>query len=240
MTAQRLNGKTAIVTGGARGIGAAIVSRFVAEGASVCVLDRNAGAPPPNVVVMDADVADLNAHPKLVAKVIERFARLDILVNNAGMQIRRSFLDASPADWDRVFDVNLKGAYFLAQRAAQHMEPGACMINISSIHDVRPPRGNSMYAISKAGVQMMTRCLALELSEKGIRVNAIAPGAIATDINRDVLSDDQFRERLEQRIPSKRIGVPDDISGAAVFLASEDSGYMTGATLYIDGGLLLN
>ena len=241
----KLQGKVAIVTGGARGIGSAIVQRFLEEGASVYVADPSPGETLQSSQYADrvtwspVDIADPASHDALLAPVLARFERVDILVNNAGIQIREPILQAQPDHWDRIFSVNLKGPFFLTQRVARHMPAGGSIINVSSIHDDRPARGNAMYSISKGGMRMMTRCQALEFADQGIRVNAIAPGAVATDINRDVLANPAFRHALEQRIPLKRIGAPEDIAGVAVFLASSDSSYMTGATLYVDGGLIL-
>jgi glucose 1-dehydrogenase len=246
----RLAGKVAIVTGGARGIGRAIVARFACEGASVAIVDcsapadldelmRSCAATGRDALWIEADVGNPSAHDLILQGTIERYGRLDVLVNNAGMQIREPFLDARVESWDRVFDVNLKGPYFLSQRAAYAMMPGGGIINVASIHDETPHRGNSIYCLTKAAMKMVTKSLALELAERRIRVNSISPGAIATNINQDVLSNEEIRRRLIAEIPLARIGVPEDIAGAAVFLASGESDYITGSTLYVDGGLLL-
>jgi glucose 1-dehydrogenase len=246
----RLENKAAIVTGGARGIGAAIVRQFAQEGASVTIVDCSA---PPNLDALmqncaesgrpplwiESDIASPEVHEPIVRRTIERFGKLDILVNNAGIQIRESFLEARPETWDRIFGVNLKGSYFLAQRAALAMPHGGKIINIASVHDETPHRNNSIYCLTKAAMKMLTKSLALELSERRIHVNSISPGVIATDINRDVLADEEFRRRLAAQVPLRRIGVPEDIAGAAVYLASAESDYVTGSTLYVDGGLLL-
>jgi len=238
----RLEGKVAIVTGGSGGIGAAIVSRFVREGASVTIVDTSepsnradAGTP-----WIEADIANPDVYGLIVRECLDRYGKLDVLVNNAGIQIREPFLEAKVESWNRIFAVNLKAPYFLAQRAALAMEKGGTIINIASVHDETPHRHNSIYCLTKAAMRMLTKSLALELAERGIRVNSISPGAIATNINRDVLSDEDSRRRLMAQIPLARIGVPEDIAGAAVFLASAESSYVTGATLYIDGGLLLH
>jgi glucose 1-dehydrogenase len=246
----RLEGKTAIVTGGARGIGCAIVTRFACEGASVVIVDssapsnleelmRNCAESGRPALWIEADIGNPDGHELILQRTLERYGRLDVLVNNAGVQIRESFLDAQVETWDRVLAVNLKGPYFLSQRAAFVMKPGGGIINIASIHDEAPHRGNSIYCLSKAAMKMLTKSLALELAERRIRVNSISPGAIETNINKDVLSNEEFRERLVAEIPLARIGVPEDIAGAAVFLASAESDYVTGSTLYVDGGLLL-
>jgi glucose 1-dehydrogenase len=246
----KLEERVAIVTGGARGIGAAIARRFLREGAAVAVVDCSApanvgqllgdcGRCRPEPLWIEADVADTDTHEQIVRRTLERFGKLHILVNNAGIQIREPFLAARLESWDRIFGVNLKGPYFLSQRAALNMDQGGRIINIASVHDETPHRNNSIYCLTKAAMKMLTKNLALELAERHINVNSISPGAIGTDINRDVLSDEEFRRQLAANIPLGRIGVPDDIAGAAVYLACPDSDYVTGSTLYVDGGLLL-
>ena len=167
---------------------------------------------------------------------------MDILVNNAGIEFHESVLDASAETWQRTIDVNLRGAYFLSCKAASLMSSGSkggSIINISSVHDVEPLRNRAIYSISKGGLMMLTKSLALELAVHNIRVNAISPGAILTDMNRARLSNSAKRDRLLARIPLQRIGEPEEIGGAAVFLASAESSYVTGTTIYVDGGLLL-
>lgn len=239
----KLQGKVAIVTGGSGGIGAAIVRRFAREGAAVVIADYSVPSFAEKHQVepfwIQADVADCARHEQIVNCAVERFGKLDILVNNAGVQVREEFLKANIESWDRIFGVNLKGPYFLSQRAALKMGRGGRIINIASIHDETPHRNNSIYCLTKAGMKMLTKSLALELADCCINVNSISPGAIATDINRDVLSDEEFRRHLASEIPLGRIGIPDDITGAAVYLASGESDYVTGSTFYVDGGLLL-
>jgi glucose 1-dehydrogenase len=248
----RLSGRVAIVTGANRGIGRALAQGFAREGAAVVVNH------PPSVgsaedvvreirdqggraVAARADVSDLADHHGLVAAALDQFGRLDILVNNAGIQVKEPFLTTSPDAWDATISVNLRGAYFLSQRAAAAMIRfgGGRIINVSSIHDSVPLSGRSAYAISKAGMAMLTKALALELAEHKINVNAIAPGAVLTDMNRAPLSDPEVRARLLDKIPLGALGQVDDIVGAGVFLAAPESGYVTGATIYVDGGLLL-
>lgn len=248
----RLKERVAIVTGAGRGIGAAIAKGLAAEGAAVIVnYSRSAGAA--DAVVREirasggraaplcADVSDLTSHGRLIAAAFDQFGRLDILVNNAGIEFREPFLEAKPENWDLTFGVNLKGAYFLSQQAAREMRRigGGKILNVSSIHDDVPIRNLSIYSITKGGMKMLTKSLAFELAEHHINVNSLSPGAILTDINREALSDEAYRARVVEKIPWRRIGDPSDVVGAAVFLCSTESDYVTGATLYVDGGILL-
>ncbi len=265
----RLNGSVAIVTGGARGIGQAIALGLAREGASVVVNDLPehgsaagaagagaAGAPgaagAANVarricesggqaMALTADVRDPTERDRLVSTAVERFGRLDVLVNNAGVQIREPFLQTRPETWAQTLAVNLTAPYFLSQKAALAMmqSGGGRIINISSVHDHHPLRDRSAYAISKGGMAMLTKALAFELAEHRINVNAIAPGAILTDMNRESLAVPENRRRCMEKIALQRLGGAEDLVGAAVFLASSDSAYVTGATLYVDGGMLL-
>jgi glucose 1-dehydrogenase len=247
----RLPNKTAIVTGAARGIGKAIAQGFAHEGASVIVADilgeqaeqtaveiRAAGG---NARAVTVDLADLNTHETLVNTACERFGRLDILVNNAAIEPRALFLDATLEDWEQTINVNLRAPYFLSQRAAHAMlkTGGGKIINLASTHEIRPLRNISIYSISKGGLMMLTKALALELAEHRINVNAIAPGAILTELNRAVLADETYHAKVAAKIPQGRIGTTADLVGAAIFLASDEAQYITGTTIYVDGGLLL-
>jgi glucose 1-dehydrogenase len=248
----RLQDRVAIVTGAGRGIGSSIAKGLAGEGAAVVVNYsrsatgaevvaagiRTAGG---RAVAVEADVSDLATHGRLVSAALENFGRLDILVNNAGIEFREPFLEATPESWDMTFGVNLKGAYFLSQKVAQAMLTfgGGKILNVSSIHDEAPIRNLSIYTITKGGMKLMTKSLALELATHRINVNALSPGAILTDINREALSDPEYRARVIETIPWKRIGDAADLVGAAVFLCSSESDYVTGTTLYVDGGILL-
>jgi glucose 1-dehydrogenase len=249
----RLKDRVAIVTGGGRGIGQAISLGLAREGAAVVVnYCRSAGLAEEVVnrirtsggraVAIQADVQELGEHDRLVSSALEHFGSLNILVNNAGIEIHEPFLKASVECWDRTLAVNLRGPYFLSQKAAEAMIRfgGGKIINISSVHDVVPLRNRAIYSITKGGMMMMTKSLALELGEHRINVNSISPGAILTDMNRKSLSEPGNLARVLNKIPWKRIGEAEDIVGAAVFLSSSESDYVTGSTLYADGGMLLS
>jgi|SRR5271157_807904 len=248
----RLKDKVVIVTGAGRGIGRAIAIGYAREGARVIVnysrsreaaedavsAIRAAGG---QAIAAKADVACLEDHQPLIGRALAEFGALDILVNNAGIEYTQPVLESKPETWDETMAVNLKGAYFLACAAARVMvqSGGGKIVNISSVHDVEPLRNRAIYSIGKGGMTMMVKSLALELAAHNIRVNAISPGAILTDMNRKHLTEPARRERLLGQIPLQRIGEPEDIVGAAVFLASPESDYVTGTTIYVDGGLLL-
>ncbi len=247
----RLKGKVAIVTGGGRGIGRGIAVRLAKEGATV-IVNYNTSANEAAQVVAEigqaggraiaykADIGDLGSHAGLLA-VCEQFGEIDILVNNAGLEILENVFETTSAAWDKTHDVNLKGCYFLSCRAAKAMKGrGGKIICISSVHDVQPLRRRGSYSSSKGGLLMMMKSLALELAEFGINVNSVSPGAILTDMNRASLEDPEGKKRMLARIPAGRIGNPEDVASAVVFLASSDADYIHGTTIYVDGGLLLS
>ncbi len=248
----RLAGKVAVVTGAGRGIGRAIAIGYAREGAAVVVnYSRSREAAEAAVreiqtaggraLAIHADVAKLDQHGVLIEQTLQAFGAVDILVNNAGVEYNEPVLDSRVETWEDTVAVNLKGAYFLAVQAARAMREsgGGKILNISSVHDVEPLRNRAVYSITKGGMLMMVKSLALELAEHNIQVNGISPGAILTDMNRAHLTEPARRDRLLGQIPMKRIGDPEDIIGAAVFLASAESNYVTGTTIYVDGGLLL-
>ncbi len=246
----RLKDKVAVVTGSSRSIGRAIALGYAREGAKVVINYRSdQGAANSAVseieeigseaIAVQADTSSSSDVAELMAAATERFGRIDILVNNAGILIRTPFLEIEESEWDRILEVNLKGFFLCSQAAAKQMvQPGegGVIINMSSAGDTLAGRDLTHYCVAKGGVRMLTRQLASELAPHGIRANAIAPGLIETDLNRADLSDQEFRNYRLSMIPLGIIGVPEDIVGAAVFLASDESRMATGTTIYLDAG----
>src|SRR4051812_41559944 len=247
-----LDGKAAIMTGGARGIGLAVAERFVAEGASVIIGDRedDAGAAAARRLgakcrFVHADVGEAADTAKLVTQACAAFGAVDILVNNAGIIHGADFLDLAEADFDRVLRVNLKGTFLVGQAAARQMveqvkagRPPGAIINMSSINAVVAIGNQVPYCVSKGGIDQLTKVMALSLAPYGIRVNAIGPGSIMTDILKSVATDKEAKRRLLSRTPLGRIGEAAEIAAIAAFLASDDASYITGETIYADGGRL--
>ena len=250
----RLSGKTAIITGAAQGIGYAIAHRFLSEGAKVVIADINDEKGElaqeelsrlGEILFVHADVGErLDVH-NLVAATIDAFGEIDILVNNAGIVIGGDFLDISEDEFDKVMRVNLKGTFLCSQAVAKHMvkrvendEPAGCIINMSSTNAKLAIPTQIPYTISKGGVRQLTNVLAQYLAPHGIRVNAIGPGSIATEMLEAVNSNPEAKRRVLARTPMGRIGEPEEIAGIAAFLASSDAGYVTGQTIYADGGRL--
>jgi NAD(P)-dependent dehydrogenase (short-subunit alcohol dehydrogenase family) len=249
----QLENKVAIVTGGARGIGLAIAKRYVAEGAKVVIADVDAAAGEAAASSLDGaqcsfvrtDVGDRGDADHVVAQAGRLFGGVDILVNNAGMVHGADFLDLAEADFDRVLRTNLKGAFLVGQAAARRMvaqvkagRPPGAIINMSSINAVVAIPNQVPYCVSKGGLAQLTKVMALSLAPYGIRANAIGPGSIMTDILKAVGTDREAKRRILARTPLGRIGEPDEIAAIAVFLAGPDSSYMTGQTVYADGGRL--
>jgi glucose 1-dehydrogenase len=249
----RLRDQIAIVTGAGRGIGAALAKGLAREGAAVVVnYSRSAAAAESvvrdivaaggNAVAVQANVSKLGDHERLVSAAVQSFGQLNIVVNNAGIEFREPFLSTTEEQFDQTLGVNLKGVYFLSQAAARVMirgGKGGRIINISSCHDTVPLNLRSAYGVSKGGLAMLTKSLALELAEYKINVNGLSPGAILTEMNQESLSKPEVLARLLGTIPLNRVGTVEDCVGAAVLLASAEADYVTGTTLYVDGGLLL-
>lgn len=248
----KLEKRVAIVTGAARGIGLAIAKRFVAEGAKVMLADINekdgaaaAKALGPNARFTSCDVGDSAAVNKLIGETVKAFGGVDLLVNNAGIIFGAEFLDLKEEDFDRVLRVNLKGSFLVGQAAARRMveqvkagkKPGT-IVNMSSTNALVAIPNHTPYAVSKGGVAQLTRVMALALAPYGIRVNAIGPGSIMTEILKSIATDREAKRRILSRTPLGRIGEPDEIASVAAFLASDDASYMTGETVYVDGGRL--
>lgn len=190
--------------------------------------------------IIQVDLSVVSEVKRLIAEALQRFGKLDVLVNNAGVEFNVPFWNVTEDEYDRVLDVNLKGAFFATQAMVQHLmetkRPGK-VINISSVHEELPFPNLATYCASKGGLRMLTRDLAVELGRFGITINAIAPGAIETAINTKLLNDPVKLPALLQQIPLGRLGQPDDIAGVAAFLASVDADYVTGSTYFVDGGL---
>ena len=245
----KLKDQIALVTGGSRSIGREIALGFAREGADVAVNYVQDSTAAQNTVqeietlgrralAVKADTSLSGDVAAMVDKICGTLGPIDILVNNAGVQKRLFFLDIEETDWDRILGVNLKGCYLVGQAVAARMKKqgGGKIINITSEAAGFPAPRMTAYCVSKAGVSMLTRCMALELAAHGIRVNALAPGLTRTDINRKDLEDEEFLQMRLARIPLGRVMNPADLVGAAVFLASADSNMATGTTLQVDGG----
>jgi NAD(P)-dependent dehydrogenase (short-subunit alcohol dehydrogenase family) len=253
-----LKGKVAIVTGGGRGIGQAIAFGFAKAGAKVVITSRKAHDLEATAAeikscggeafVLPAHLGKMEEIQKMVNTVMDKYGRIDILVNNAGASpAMGSVLESDERLWDTIMSLNLKGVYFVSQAVAKVMKKQGSgkIINIASIDGFNPEPGVSVYSISKAGVRMITRAFAMELARNNIQVNAICPGPISTKMMNShwghLSPEEQKKERdkLCQLLPTCRIGEPDEIAGAAIYLASDASSYTTGTEIVIDGGLLL-
>ncbi|MFH1291277.1 MAG: 3-oxoacyl-ACP reductase family protein [archaeon] len=246
----KLKNKVAIVTGSRRGIGKSIALELAKEGAKVVVSDidlkecqkvcdeiKKIGS---DTIAIKCDVSKKTDVDTMIKKAIQKFKKIDILVNNAGVVSMKPFIEMTEKDWDFVLDINLKGVFLCTSAVAKQMikQKSGKIISISSIAGEVGFMNTSAYCASKAGVVNLTRELAMELSPHNINVNSIAPGIIATQMTEDMLKDKKTKEVLLASIPLGRVGQPEEIGKAAVFLASSDSDFVTGHTLVVDGGWL--
>jgi glucose 1-dehydrogenase len=259
-----LQGKTALVTGGSSGIGQAIAIRLGEEGVDVAI--NYVGAPEgaqetreaiehgvqicmkemsaagTNPVLVAADVSSEDQVGAMFEQVLGEYGRLDFLINNAGIQIAADTDELPVAAFDKVLAVNLRGSFLCAQQALRHWvgtgSPGA-IVNVSSVHQVIPKPRFVGYSVSKGGMQNLTHTLALEYASRGIRVNGIGPGATVTPINRSWIDDPVKRQMVESHIPMRRAGRSEEMAAVTAFLCSEEAAYITGQTVFVDGGLTL-
>lgn len=244
-----LSGRNAIITGASRGIGAGIAQALAACGANLLInhfRDKSNAESLAlqlrekyrvNVHIMDADISNEEEVKQLFLSADAKPGGVDILVNNAGCETVAHALDIGLEEWDKIFNVNLRGSFMCCREAGKRMasQKNGVIINISSIHDKVPRKGLVHYCSSKAAITMMTKCLALEWAEFNIRVIAVSPGAIETEMNRKEINN-LGREKFNNWIPLGRVGITDDIAWTCAFLASDKAAYMTATELYIDGG----
>jgi NAD(P)-dependent dehydrogenase (short-subunit alcohol dehydrogenase family) len=247
-----LKGRRALVTGASSGLGRHFAATLAQAGASVIVAARSVDKLAETVAEIEAgggvavavrlDVTDLTSVRSGFDEIERAGGVADVIVNNAGLAVSRPLLEQTEADWDTVLDTNLKGAWLVAQEAARRLvaakRPGA-IVNIASITGERVAGGVAPYCTSKAGVIHLTRAMALELARHGVRVNALAPGYVQTELNREFLASEPG-ERLKSRIPQRRFGLPEELDGALLLLASEAGAYITGTVLCADGGHLVS
>jgi glucose 1-dehydrogenase len=255
-----LQGRNVLITGGSSGIGQAIAVRFAEHGANVAINyltteDEAAGTEEQvhacvhkvqqhgvRDVLVRGDVSSEDDVTRMVAEAAERLGGLDIVINNAGIQISRPTEALSSAHFDKVLAVNLRGSFLCAREAIKRFlenETGGSVINVSSVHQLIPKPSYLGYSVSKGGMMNLTRTLALEYAGRGIRVNGIGPGATITPINRAWVDDPVKAEMVTRHIPMLRAGTADEMAGVACFLASDDAAYITGQTIFVDGGLTL-
>ncbi|HEX2509875.1 MAG TPA: glucose 1-dehydrogenase [Microvirga sp.] len=253
---QRLAGRFALITGGSRGIGRAVAERFAREGATVAINHVSGGEAVEETlaachaaggearphVALEADIGDPSAVERMVAEAVSRWGRLDVVVNNAGIQTETPGDGEDAAALERIIAVNLLGAAHVARAAIRHFlsrPGGGVIINTSSVHEAIPKPGFLAYSMSKGGLGNLTRTLALEFADRGIRVNGVGPGAILTEMNDAWRNDPEQRAGVERHIPMGYAATPEEIAPVYAFLASDEARYVTGQTIYADGGLTL-
>jgi glucose 1-dehydrogenase len=248
----RLENKVAIITGAATGIGHAIAVRFAREGASVVVdyvgsqetanrTEQEIQSFGAKTIAVAADVSNPAQVQNLIESTVKEFGRLDIVVNNAGIEKKSAFVDYPLEELQKILAVNLIGPFLMAQWGARQMirqGQGGRIINISSVHEDLPMPMNAAYCASKGGLRMLARTIAVELAKDKITVNNIGPGAVYTPIDADIEEKPEVEKLLMAEIPLNRWGTPEEIAGLAVYLASDEAGYVTGSTFFIDGGML--
>jgi len=248
---KRFEGKTAIVTGSTSGIGLGIARKLASEGGHVIINSYRERKDIEEILdyiteeggeahFIRADIGKMDEVQELIREAFERFEKIDILINNAGIQMRSSFLEVTEKDFDRVLSVNLKGVYFTIQAFVKHAidrEIKGVIVNNSSVHEILPFPHFDSYVMSKGGMQMMMRNLAVELAPLGIRINNVAPGAIQTQINRALDEDPELMGHLLQKISMGRMGNVEEVAAVVAFLASDEATYVTGSTYLVDGGL---
>ena len=247
----RLDGKVAIVTGGAGGIGEALALGLGYQGATVVVSSRNQQAidtvaeqisaeTGSEAIALAADVTDEGSIKGLVDAVLDKYGKIDILVNAMGMNIKRDAFDYPLEDWDRLFEVNVKGTMAACKTVGKVMrdQQGGAIVNLSSVRGIRGyTGGNSGYCATKGAVELITKALALEWASSGIRVNALGPALVITPGTKHIAEDPQLAAKYAAAVPLGRIGLPEDMVGAVVYLCSDAASFVSGQTIYVDGGL---
>jgi NAD(P)-dependent dehydrogenase (short-subunit alcohol dehydrogenase family) len=252
----RLQDKVAIITGASRGIGLAVAEGFLREGAKVVIASRKqasleesaaelrAAVPGAQVLPIAAHTGDMEACKNLVEQAVNHFGGLDIMMNNAATNPHFGpMLQAEASHWQKIMEVNVMGYFWMARFAAEQMQAqgrGGKIINVASVAGIQPGYFMGVYSVSKAAVLMMTKVLARELAPDNIQVNALAPGFFKTKFSQAIWDNPELKQNLEQHTPAGRLGEVEELVGAAVFLASSDSSFMTGETLLIDGGLSIS
>lgn len=256
---KRFTSKNVLVTGGSSGIGRMVAVRFAEEGANVAVnystheepareterlvraSAEKAGNPDVKVLVIKASVASETDVARMFDEMLTAFGGIDILINNAGIQVESDSADMSTEEFDRVIGINLKGSFLCARLAIRHFlaSGGGAIVNVSSVHEAIPKPKYVGYSASKGGMHNLTRTLALEYARNNIRINAVGPGATVTPMNDSWIHDPEKRAEVEHHIPMGRAGTSEEMAAAVAFLASDEASYITGQTLFVDGGLTL-